>query len=121
GAFDLLPDDVGRPYSRADDRTAQEHVDAMFEIAFEIGTALASDADSLQALAAVPGCADANALFTDDACLSSFVDAYGAKVFRRPLTTEERATFVDGVHSDGLSAQSDRVTALVVRLLAHPR
>jgi hypothetical protein len=84
-------------FSGMDRRLTQRHVDAYYGIADALGKRLTSDAESLAALAG--DCA--NDATPDEACVRSFVESFGARVFRRPLTSAEVDRYlelrVDGV------------------------
>lgn len=70
---------------------------------------------------ALLGCAPTTA--PDDACVSGWIDDFGARAFRRPLSTEEqtslRALYADLVGVEALSTR-DAVIGVVEAVLASP-
>jgi hypothetical protein len=56
----------------------------------------------------------------DDACLTSFLEYYGRKSFRRPLTADEIADF-EAFYQQAIGQGVDGLSALVGRFIAHPR
>ena len=55
----------------------------------------------------------------DDACLTTFVQYYGRKAFRRPLSLAEVDDF-KAFYAQALTQSADGMAALIGRLVAHP-
>jgi hypothetical protein len=98
GALDALPDetrkqvpeDLHGSYRRLDQDVAQAHVDAWYEIATSLGSALTTPA----LLERVVGtCATDTDPGNDAACVDGFVRTFGERAFRRPLTDDEVARY----------------------------
>jgi hypothetical protein len=70
-------------FSGMDRRLSQRHVDAYYGVADALAKRLTANATSLAALAG--DCASD----ADEACVRAFVESFGARVFRRPLTSAE--------------------------------
>lgn len=78
-------------FSAMDRRLTQRHVDAYYGIADALAERLTEDAGSLEALA---GACTADAEPTE-ACVRDFLASFGARAFRRPLTTAEVARYLE--------------------------
>lgn len=88
--LDRIPvDDGGNSFAILDTRVSDLHARAYYRLADRLGDVVAYDADNL---AAVGG---ACALETDPgtACVDAFLDDFGLRAFRRPLTDEERTRY----------------------------
>ena len=114
---DLLPSDSHPFAERADDRLSQQHVDATTDIAFAVAAEVTSHAGRTAALLAVCGPASTVSSLSNAACLGAFIERYGHKAFRRPLTAAERDDFA----AFYAAQPADALTLLIARLLAHPR
>src|SRR5262249_36747911 len=66
----------------------------------------------------VCGAGKTKADLAQDACLTTFVNYYGRKAFRRPLAQSEVDDFK--AYYRGIGGGADPLTLLVGRLLAHP-
>lgn len=78
-------------FSAMDRRLTQRHVDAYYGIADALASRLTEDAASLEALA---GACTGDAEPTE-ACVRDFLNDFGARAFRRPLTTTEAARYLE--------------------------
>jgi hypothetical protein len=118
--LDLIPTDVSDFYSQNDTNVTQDHVDGIFGLAV---AAAAQISDSTKPYAnemlKVCGPGSTKKSLAEDACLTSFVQYYGRKSFRRPLAPAEVDDF-KGFYKDTVAAGSDGLAALVGRFLAHP-
>jgi Protein of unknown function (DUF1592)/Protein of unknown function (DUF1588)/Protein of unknown function (DUF1595)/Protein of unknown function (DUF1585) len=81
-----FPEDLHGSYRRLDQRVQQAHVDAYFETGAEVAKALTRDSRLTTLLGA---CADDADSETATACVRSFIERFGALVFRRPLAPDE--------------------------------
>ncbi len=92
-AFAQLPPDGENSsvFSGNDARVTQRHVDAYFGIADSISKSVTASPSELVALAG--DCAIDEPLGED--CLLKFVEAFGERAFRRPLTDAERDRYLE--------------------------
>lgn len=90
----------------------QDVAQALLDRAEEIAAAVTEP----EALAASLPCAADTAGAADDACASSFIDAYGSALFRRPLTEEDRERYLTLFRN--VSSASDFATGLEWTLVA---
>lgn len=109
--IDLIPVDAALPFSSVDNVVAQDHVDAVLGLATAV---LAKAAPYAQELASFCG----GKTLDDDGCLTSFVQRYGRKAFRRPLTQAEVDDFKAFYKT--MAAQGDGESFLLARMIAHP-
>jgi hypothetical protein len=75
---------------------------------------LARDASAVHALT---GCADYASPALADACASSFVQKVGSRIFRRPLTSDERDRFTSRFHGWQLAVDFEGATELTLSAL----
>jgi len=118
--LDLVPTDGSDYYSTNDEKVTQDHVDAVFGVAITLASKL-TDGATGYATAMLQPCgagADTSAL-EQDGCLTSFLQHYGRKAFRRPLTQPELDDFKAYYH-EAVGKGVDGLAALVGRLIAHP-
>lgn len=114
--LDRIPaDDAGSTFGILDARVSDMHAHAWYRLADRLASVVAYDDARLTAVAG--DCA----LQTDpgDACIDAFLDDFGMRALRRPLTEDQRATYhavadqeEDGVHM---------FRALVFSLLMSPQ
>jgi Protein of unknown function (DUF1588)/Protein of unknown function (DUF1592)/Protein of unknown function (DUF1585) len=118
--LDLIPTDGSDHYSPNDDRVTQDHVDAIFGVALSLSSKIAEDTSGSagQLLAVCGEGADKSAL-AEDGCLSAFLDYYGRKAFRRPLTPAEIDDF-KAFYQLAVAEGVDGLGALIGRLIGHP-
>ena len=108
-----VPEDLHGSYRRLDQDVAQAHVDAWYEIATALGTALTAPSRLERVVGTCAVDADpAN----DAACVDDFVRTFGERAFRRPLTEAEfgkqRAFFGTGTGIDPL-AMADVIAGML--------
>jgi hypothetical protein len=88
----LLPEDTSSPFDN--DFLAQNpsrvHVDAFESIGIDVSTRLLSDAGRRDQIV---GCTPTGV--DDSVCMQSFVESFGLRAFRRPLTADESTDFLD--------------------------
>ncbi|MBL8957847.1 MAG: DUF1588 domain-containing protein, partial [Myxococcaceae bacterium] len=112
GWLALVPEDT----SLGDGLVTQAHVDATFSLAYALGTAVAASATYTNPLLASCGAGATRSSLSNATCLRSFVNAFGRRAFRRPLTaaeTQDFVTFYGTLQADGLAG-------VLTRFLAHP-
>lgn len=121
--LDQIPDDASAFFSRNDATLTSSHATAVFNLAYDLASYLSSQASAANGLASVCGAGSTMASLKGT-CANTFVNYFGRKAFRRPLTTAEASDLlVDPVTGSGnldLTSASG-MTALLTRLFAHPR
>jgi hypothetical protein len=86
----VTADDPHGSYRRLDQDLSQIHVDAAYDVALAVGAALTTR----ERLGAVVGaCATDSDASNDDACITAFIQRFGERALRRPLTTDEVAFY----------------------------
>lgn len=104
-------------FRRLDQAVQQDHVDVSLEVAEEIGRQLTSSPARLERL--VGACAvDADA-GNDAACLDAFIERFGGRALRGPLSAEDVA-FYRGVH-DAAGVDAAGVADVVAVMLTAPQ
>jgi hypothetical protein len=118
--LDLIPTDGSPFYSVNDSSVTQDHVDALFGLAMAVATNLSDKTTTYpKELLSVCGANLDESALQQDACLTTFVQYYGRKAFRRPLSSSEVDDF-KSFYQQAATASVDGIFALVGRLLAHP-
>lgn len=109
-----LEQDLHGTYRRLDQGVGQSHVDAWYEVGVRAGLELTSP----ERISAVVGsCATDDA--ATDGCLDAFIERFGARALRRPLTTEEVA-FYRGFYGDTGQADSAGYADVIGAFLSAP-
>jgi hypothetical protein len=98
-----------------DTRLSEQHVRAFYRVADRMATVVSTSDTNLRAVGG--DCAMEAA--PTAACVDSFLDDFGLKVFRRPLTTEERAHYQS--LNDGTRDGRELFRSLVFVLLQAPQ
>lgn len=111
---DSIPVDSSDTFSGLDNRVAGEHINGYFNVAAAIGNAVETDSVLLSAVAGT--CATEATL--SDTCADDFLRTFGRRVFRRPLSDEERARYLE--LNDGERPPAEAIRAMVVTLLLAP-
>ncbi|MDP3275730.1 MAG: DUF1592 domain-containing protein [Deltaproteobacteria bacterium] len=109
-------DDKHGGTSRADQIVQQQHIDVGYDVATEVGQALTRDAARITRV--FGACATDGNASNDRACLDGFLDGFGARALRRPLTAEDKTFYRDAV--GGRVARED-LADLVALLLTAPQ
>ena len=115
-----VPDDSTQLSFRGlDKRIAGEHVNAYFDVAVAVGDAATKTSARLAALAG--DCATQSSLAAS--CLDAFLDDFGTRALRRPLTDDELTEYRDIAEGDSPQAANpaEAVRNVVVSLLLSPR
>jgi hypothetical protein len=112
--LDRVPVDDAE-YRIMDTRLSEQHVRAYYRVADRMATVVSTSDTNLRA---VGGDCALDAAPTA-ACVDSFLDDFGLKVFRRPLTTEERAHYQS--LNDGTRDGRELFRSLVFVLLQSPQ
>jgi hypothetical protein len=108
----LLPSDGEdeKSFSQMDMRLAQRHVDAFFAVADGVSAAAAADAGQMSSL--LGSCAGN----IDQPCFEGFVQTFGRRVYRRPLTGDELNEYLELF--DAAEPSQSVQDALLVMLMA---
>lgn len=96
-------------------------VSAYFNIASQLAFELTKDAASLTALHACLGSVPAGADAGADPCLVEFIDTFGTRLLRRPLTDDERSRFAGDYAVGGAHSVGEGVATVLVGMLLDPR
>lgn len=115
GLSKLPIDDDALPFASLDVRFSEDHLTAWYEISDALATAVTNDTSALTALAG--NCATQTTANT--ACIDGFLDRFALRVFRRPLTTEERARY--HALNDGSRDGKELFRSLFFSLLMAPQ
>lgn len=107
-------------FRRLDQAVHQSHIDAAYEIGVRLGQAATATPARLEQLLG-PCATDADA-GNDEACVVGFIEAFGRRALRRPLTEEDTQFFIDVFVGDGITGLEPAAIADVVAvMLASPR
>lgn len=88
-------------FSRLDQSVHQEHIDATYDVGKAAGDALTASPTRIASV--VGDCAvDADG-GNDAACIDAFIDRFGRRAHRRPLTAEEHAFYRGVFEADGMT------------------
>jgi hypothetical protein len=87
------PGDLKGGYARLDQSIQQTQIDAMFATGEHLAGALTASPDRLAAM--MGGCATDDSTSNDRACLEDFIEAWGARVMRAPLASDDVAFYAD--------------------------
>ncbi len=114
-----VPDDSPRTFRGLDKRISLDHLNAYFNLAVAVGDAATSTTARLTALA---GDCATDATLTAS-CLDAFLEDFGKRVLRRPLTPEEMTEYRDVAQGDSPQAMdsAEALRNVVVTLLMSPR
>jgi len=111
-----VPQDLHGSYRRLDQTLQQVHVDATYDVAVAAGAALTTAAR----IGKVVGtCATDSSTSNDASCLDSFIKKFGARVLRRPLTSDE-VTFYTSAYGSSASADPAAYADLIGIFLTAP-
>jgi hypothetical protein len=108
-------DDIAIGFGILDSRVSELHVRAYYRLADRLSRSATSSTESLTAFAGA--CAVEGA--PDEACVDAFLDDFGLRTQRRPLTAEERAHY----HALGAASEggADVFRAITFALMMTPQ
>jgi hypothetical protein len=110
--LDAVPLDHGR----LDQALEQSHVDETFRVAVALGQTLTGP----ERLGRIAGsCAVDDDATNDDACISDFINRFGARALRRPLDADD-ASFYRVVYGDGSTATPAAFGDVITVMLSSP-
>lgn len=113
--LDAVPDDSDVSFRGLDNRVTDQHFRAWFEVAVAIGDAVEANPARLTALAGT--CAGGATLSAT--CVDAFLNSFGRRAWRRPLTSAELAEL--RTWNDGTRRPAEAVRAMVIAMLISPR
>lgn len=111
---------VGSTFSRMSQSVGDLHIRGYFDVATTLADAIVGD--ELRRAAVFGSCVDAPGEDHRE-CVGAFLDEFGLWAMRRPLSSEERAFFLDEVFGDGgrdYEATPDSLRDLLVAFLVSP-
>ena len=109
-----VPDDSSASFDGLDNRISINHMTAFFDVASNLGDALTSAPDRL---AAIGGACASTAPLTQT-CFDTFLNSFGRRALRRPLTADEMTSF--HTLNDGMSPPVEVLRMAVTKLLLSP-
>ncbi|MDZ4660432.1 MAG: DUF1588 domain-containing protein [Pseudomonadota bacterium] len=122
--LEQLPIDSMERFTTNDTILNQNHVDAIFEIAFELASILATNQGYVAQLASICGVDSSQSSLTG-VCAKTFADYYIKKTFKRPVTELEVSSLLADPSSTTQAplnlTSSDGLTIFLGRLMAHPK
>jgi hypothetical protein len=113
-----IPQDQHGAFRRMDQDVQQTQVDALYEVAVRIGAALTRPERIGKLLGS---CATDSNAGNDAACLTNFIDEFGARAWRKPLTDADRSFYVDKAYGGPAGVDPAGVADVVAALLSSPR
>lgn len=116
GLAKLPPDSASTGFMGMDARLSDRHAEAYYDVADALAGAISGDEDHIRAI--FGACAAGTAL-PSATCLSAFLDDFGRRAFRRPLTAEERTRYL-GL-DDGSRDRQELLRSLLFSLLLAPQ
>jgi mono/diheme cytochrome c family protein len=96
-------------------------VSAYQDIAAALAFELTKDAASLSALSPCLGTLAGAIDPATDACLGGFVDEFGTRLLRAPVSAEDRARFLDAYSIGGGHSPGEGVATMLMTMLLDPR
>jgi hypothetical protein len=107
---------VEQGYSTMDRRLTAAHVDAHYLVAVAVAVRVSTDATLRAGLA--PCLADAAP--DDEDCAAAFIDAFGPRAYRRPLSDDERTRLLAAWSADADATIEMRVENVILYALMSP-
>lgn len=94
----------------------QTHIDNYFDIAYYVGNRIANN--YIGNIPGTNGClSNSN---PNDSCVTNFINGFGSKVYRRPLTTAEVNRYKGYYNTSSFSTKQQKVTAVIATMLQSP-
>lgn len=112
--LDAVPADSTLTFTTLDNRVTTQHLTSWFNVAQAVGNGIESSATLRAAVAG--SCSTAPSLSA--ACVDTFLDTFGRRALRRPLTAAERSELSG--FNNGQRASAEALRAMVVALLMSP-
>lgn len=114
-ALEALTSDLSDSHHPATAPMQVEQVRATLDVSLRIGALLTTNA-AMRAAADVPGCVTTA---MTQPCLTQVVTSFGARVFRRPLSADERTEFTR-LFTDAPGTESEKLQMLYASMLSSP-
>ncbi|MBN22833.1 MAG: hypothetical protein CL678_16220 [Bdellovibrionaceae bacterium] len=108
----LVPEDASEQFKDADVNLTQGHSDRYYDIAKEFADFVVASNSRMTALV---GHSCITAASPATACIDYFIDQFGLKTHRRPITSSERT-----IYRNFFNAETNPVRALIIRFLMSP-
>jgi len=107
------PGDLKGGYGRVDQAIQQAQIDAMYETAGAIGQELTASAKRISGM--MGGCATDDSTANDRKCLEAFIEDWGSRVMRSPLSADDIAYYAGDAGTTPVSpaAVADVITAIL--------
>ena len=107
------PGDIKGGFTRTNQTIEQNQIDTMYAVGVAIGQALTSTTARMTTM--MGACATDTSTSNDATCLSSFVESWGSRLLRYPLSTDDVSfyTAIAGSTPVDPSAVQDVITALI--------
>jgi hypothetical protein len=112
-----VPEDLHGSYRRLDQTLQQEHVDTYYAVGVAMGAALTTSA---RIGTVVGSCATDGNAANDADCLDKFIQRFGGKLLRRPVTPEE-STFYKSVYGTSTAADPAAYADVIGVMLNAPQ
>src|SRR5260221_102306 len=109
-----VPDDSSPSFDGLDNRISINHMTAFFDVASSLGDALTTAPDRLAAI----GGACASTAPLAQTCFDTFLNSFGKRALRRPLTADEMTSF--HALNDGMRTPVEVLRMAVTKLLLSP-
>lgn len=90
---------VGAVFDGMDHSASQVHVDRYYDVASAFAREIIGDDERLASL--VGDCIVDGDTSNDASCIEAFVEGFGRRALRRPMTADELSFFIDDVYADG--------------------
>jgi len=94
------------------------HINGYFQTAFDIGGKIAANATYVKAIPGTNSCLGAATV--TDACVTNFINGFGLKVFRRPLTTAEVTQYKAYWNLADFSSTAQKIQGVIAIFLQSP-
>ena len=111
-----VPQDLHGAYRRMDQTLQQEHVDGSYAVGVALGQALTQSSVFGKV---VGSCATDSSSSNDATCLDAFIERFGARVLRRPLSDDD-VTFYESVYGSSTAADPAAYADVIGVLLNAP-
>ncbi len=98
-------------YSSADQVVQQQHLDVTYDVAIRAGQVLTLDTARITRV--FGACATDGNASNDGMCLDAFLDGFGARALRRPLTAEDRTFYKSSINNSTAPADLADLIALL--------
>jgi hypothetical protein len=109
-SLESFPDDRAEPFTRLANSLSPEMISAQYDVANHFGAQVTLNSVRMTAL----GGACMAAASPTTTCVNSFIDTFGFKAFRRPLTNDEKASFYSFYQLRGTTGKQDLIALFLL-------